>query len=55
MATPSLGPPRKNLELQLGSHPAGMHMVFLSNESKEKNTFEVNKTIFLIKRDGGSS
>ena len=46
-ATPPLGSPQKNLELQLGSKLVDMGRVFLSNESKEQNTFEGNKTMFL--------
>ena len=49
--TPPLGSPRKNLELQLGSQPVDMGLVFLSSESKEKNTFEGNKTMFMSTLD----
>ena len=46
-ATPLLGSPQKNLELQLGNEPSNMTMILLSAEGKEKNTFEGNKTMFL--------
>ena len=45
--TPPLGSPRKVLEFQLRSQPAVMGMVFLSDESKGKITFEGNRTAFL--------
>ena len=50
-ATPPLGSPRKNLELQLGSQPADMGMVFFRSESKEKNTFEGHKRMFMSALD----
>ena len=37
-ATPPSGSPQKNLELQLGSQPLDLGMMFLSKDSKEKNT-----------------
>ena len=46
-ATPPLDSPRKNLQLQLGSQPMDMSMVFLSNDSEEEKTIEKNQTIFL--------
>ena len=46
-ATPTLGSPRKNSELHFGSQPVDLGMVCLSRESKEKNTFEGKKTMFL--------
>ena len=42
-ATPSLGSPRKNLELPLASEPSTMGMVLLSNEVREKDTFDEYK------------
>ena len=39
-ATPPLDFPRKNLQLQLGVQPMEISMVFLSNDSEEKNTIE---------------
>ena len=50
-ATPLLGSPRKNLELPLTSEPSNMGMVLLTDEAREKNTFEVNKEMFLITLD----
>ena len=50
-ATQPLGSPRKNLELQLGNQPVDKGMVFLSNDSKDKNTIEKNETMFLITLD----
>ena len=50
-ATPPLDSHRKNLQLQLGSQPMDMSMVFLSNDSEEKNTIEKNKTMFLNNLD----
>ena len=50
-ATPPLDSPRNNLQLQLGSQPMDMSMVFLSNDSEEKNTIEKNKILW-IKKDG---
>ena len=46
-AKPPLGSPRKNLELQLRSEPSNMGTVLLSDEAREKNTFEGNKWMFL--------
>ena len=46
-ATPPLGYPQKNLELQPGSKPADMGMFFLNNDSKEKNIFDGKKTMLL--------
>ena len=50
-ATPPLGSPRKNLELQLGIQPVDMGLVFLSSESKKESTFEANKTMFMSTLD----
>ena len=38
---------RKNLELPLASEPSNMGMVLLTDEVREKNTFEDNKGMFL--------
>ena len=46
-ATPTLGSPRKKLVLHFGSQPVDLGMVCLSSESKEQNTFEGEKTMFL--------
>ena len=35
--TPSLGCPRKNLELPLASEPSNMGLLLLSDEAREKN------------------
>ena len=48
---PPLGSPRKNLELPLASEPSNMGMVLLTNEIREKNTFEGNKRMFLSTLD----
>ena len=45
--TPPLGCPRKSLELPLASEPSNMGMVLLTNEIREKNTFEGNEGMFL--------
>ena len=50
-ATPLLGSPRKNLELPLASRPSNMGMVLLTNEVREKYTFEGNKGMFLSTLD----
>ena len=50
-ATPPLGSPRKNLELPLTSEPSNMGMVLLTDEARDKNTFEVNKEMFLSMLD----
>ena len=44
---PSLGSPRKNLELPLTSEPSNMGMVLLTDEAREENTLEGNKDMFL--------
>ena len=46
-AKPLLGSPRKNLDLQLGNEPSNMGIVLLSDEAREKITFEGNKWMFL--------
>ena len=46
-AAPSLGSPRKNLQLPLASEPSNRGMVLLSDEAREKNTFGGNKWMFL--------
>ena len=46
-ATPPLGSPQKNLELQLTSEPSNMSMVLLTDEAREENTFPGNKDMFL--------
>ena len=46
-ATPPLGSPQKNLELQLPSEPSNMSMVLLTDEAREENTFPGNKDMFL--------
>ena len=48
-ATPPMGSPRENLELPLPSEPSNMGMVLLSEEMRKKNTFEGNKSLFLIR------
>ena len=50
-ATPPLGSPRKNLELPLASEPSQMGMVLLTDEVREKNTFEGNIGMFLSTLD----
>ena len=50
-ATPPLGSPRKNLELPLTSEPANMGMVLLTDDAREKTTFEGNKEMFLSTLD----
>ena len=50
-ATPSLGSPRKNLELPLASEPSNMGMVLLTNEVGERNSSEGNKGMFLSTLD----
>ena len=45
-ATPLLVSPRKNLELPLASEPYNMGMVLLTDEVRERNTFEGNKGMF---------
>ena len=50
-ATPPFGSPRKNLELPLASESSNMGMVLLTNEVREKNTFEGNKGMFLSTLD----
>ena len=50
-ATPTLGSSRKTLELQLGSQPVDMGMVFMSGDINEKNTFEGIQTKFLSTLD----
>ena len=45
-APPPLGSHRKNPELQLGSKPVDMGMVFLNNESKEKTPFRGTRRCF---------
>ena len=50
-ATPTLGTSRKILELQLGSQPVDMGMVFMSVDINEKNTFEGIQTKFLSTLD----
>ena len=45
--TPPLGCPRKSLELPLASEPSNMGMVLLTNEIREKNTFEGNEGMSL--------
>ena len=50
-ATPPLGSPRKNLELPLASEPSQMGMVLLTEEVREKNTFEGNIGMFLSTLD----
>ena len=46
-ATPPSGTPRKNLELKLKSQLTEMDTLLLSNDGKESNTFQRNKTAFL--------
>ena len=52
-ATPRLGSPRKVLELPVASKPSNMRMVLLTDEVREKNTFEGNKGMFLSTLDDG--
>ena len=44
---PLTSSPRKNLELPLTSETSNMGMILLSAEERQKNTFEVNKDMFL--------
>ena len=44
---PLTSSPRNNLELPLTSETSNMGMILLSAEERQKNTFEVNKDMFL--------
>ena len=50
-ATPTLGSPRKDLELPLGSETSNMGMILFSAKESKKIAFEGNKWMFLVTLD----